>query len=311
MEVNLNLEDLLAKLKNDSESKSNRKLRKIIMNSPEVVGSTINALPILIEGNLYYKLDAVREFNTSSKFYRNGENDTWIRLLDKASYGELTADEVELWKKTKDSLENLISKVDDFYTARFRKYTLIPVYITKFIDPNGAENPDMKGTSLLVFPSHAPIKALNSAITMMSNNSGGNQWMPLVLSPTLKGRQGALSIKFSKSTTTKGYDCAITVVMNGEWTKVVDPSVDYSEGIEFNPVREFLAWQATDEKLFNKDIIQELYESSEFKLNKINKKKSENTEQPNTVEKSDENQVVNTTEPEITKQEPNTENTPF
>jgi len=310
MDGNFNLEDLLAKLKNDSESKSSRKLHKIIMNSPEIVGSTINALPILIEGNLYYKLDAVREFNTSSKSYRNGENDTWIRLLDRSAYGELTTEEIELWKKTKDSLENLISKVDDFYTARFRKYTLIPVYITKFVDPNGAENPDMKGTSLLIFPSHAPIKALNSAITMMSNNSGGNQWMPLVLSPTLKGRQGALSIKFSKSTTTKGYDCAITVVMNGEWTKVVDPAVDYSEGIEFNPVREFLAWQATDEKLFNKEVIQELYESSEAKLSKINKKKTENAGLSGTTVASDANQSVSTDNPEI-KQETKTETAPF
>jgi len=260
------LENILAQLKNDSASKSTNRLKKIIMNSPEVVGSTINALPILMEGQLYFKLDAVREFRTYSKYFKDGEQDTWIKLLDKNVYGNLTDEEVELWRKTKDALEELIGSIDDFYKARFRRYTLMPVFITKFTTAEGADNPDMKGTAILIFPSHAPIKALNSAITSMSATSGGNQWMPLVLSPSLKGREGVLSIKFSRSTNTKGYDCSINVVMNGQWTKVVDSAVDYSEGLDFTPIREFLAWQASDDKLFSKEVIEELYENATKEL---------------------------------------------
>jgi len=269
-----NLDELLAKLRNDSEKKSGLRLKKLLMNSPKAVGSSITALPILVDGNLYYKLDSVREWNTTSNFYREGDSPAWIKLLDRTAYGELTAEESELWKNTRDALEELIEIHGDFYTARFRRYTLMPVYIIKFVDENGVEDPDMIGTALLIFPTHNPIKALNSAITLMTNTVGSNSWMPLVLSPNLKGRKGALTIKFNRSTTSKGYDTTINVVMNSEYVKIVDPTKDYSEDIELDPIREFLGWQVGD-KLFDNDIITELYNNATAEIERLREQSTE------------------------------------
>jgi hypothetical protein len=278
------IDDLLKKLQNDTEAKPSSRIKKLFMNAPDNVGASISVLPILSEGEIYRKLDSVREIQSTSSFFKDGESETWCRLLDRSAYGAMTTEESDLWLKTKDVIEQLIEVADDFYTCRFRRYVLLPVYILEFVNPNGVKDAEKTGLALLIFPSHSPIKALKDAIDMMVTNMKGNQWMPLVFSPSLKGRKGALSIKFSKSTSNKGYDTSMSFAMNSEWSQVVDPEKDYSEGITIDPIREFLGWQVQGNKLFNVDYVKELKENAEKMLKSYNGEPEDNKSEGTTEE---------------------------
>lgn len=266
-----NVDDFLKGLEKDKPKQNEDRIKKILMNAKQNQG-TILFLPYLnkVNNNFYIKLDNVREWVGSTTRLDSGE--AWYRILEKDLYKDLTKAESKLYDDVSNLYDQVLSKdVYDYDQLRIRKYSLLYGILLSHVDIAGNELSDNVGRAcLFIFPTDKPIDSLLSSIKTKCQSIGSNSWVTKIMSPTDTGREGALSVTFKKSAG-PGYDCSMSIEVNSQFTKIIDPNLEHSkESIDLfdDPVRDLLGWQGGDDgRYFNTEVFEELKKDLIITLN--------------------------------------------
>lgn len=279
-DTNFSLSSFLENLKSDSEVTRGPRLNKLIMNSPELIGSTITYLPVMMKDNYYLKIEEVAEVNMPSRILETKDNGpVWMKILPIEFYGNITEDQKNLHEQVLKLHAQYSDLVDDYNLSRFRRYTLIHGYILKLEDTNKTVVPKFNGPSMMVYPSHTPLQALHNSIQLAQSSLGDpNKWFPLIFTDKSTNRNGALVSSFNRSTTSKGYVCNINITPNSQFNTLVEPTFDYSEEFKLftDPIRSFLSWQAPEDSLFHNELMMEIRDYLSARIIAINNNRNTN-----------------------------------
>jgi len=274
MSESFDVNAFLAQLESDKPKEfTSDRINKVLMNARDNQG-TVVFIPFLNRrnNNFYYKLSNVLEWRGSTSII--DVDQVWYKILSKEEYGKLSQEDSDLYDEV-EGLWNTISGYDklSYDKIRRRSYTLFYGIIQSHKTQSGNEiTKHSEKPSLLIFPSHSPIDALNSAIAAKCQTLKGNkEWITAVLSPATTGRKGVISVVFKKSSGA-GYDTQINFEINSDYSIVVDPSKIYDEEVKLfdDPVRDLLGWQGgNDNNLFNRKVFTEAKADMQIALKKL------------------------------------------
>jgi hypothetical protein len=235
-------------------------LEKVLMSSRDNQGTIVFA-PFMdtFSKKFYLKVPNVKEYRTAIPNYREGNDEVWVKILPKEFYGELNAADSALY----DEVVGLFDQVDEmlgdisnkWQMLRVRQYSLFQGVVTNQINSDGAKITDrINKAALLIFPSASPINELAGAIqSKIAGMNNSKEWIPAVFSPTDKGRDGVVTISFTKPDA-PGYNCSVGFEFNSSYAKIVDPEAGFPEEVvkEFGDILEsFLGWQNGKDGKFN------------------------------------------------------------
>lgn len=255
------IDDFLAGLEEDSQKpQRSSSITKLLMSSRDNQGTIVFApFQDTVTKKFYLAVNNVREFRTTMPNYRNGEDEVWVKILPKEFYGDLTPQQSALYDEVVGLFDQCDSDLEDmankWSTIRVRNYSLFQGVLINHINIAGAQLKDSLGKpALFIFPSKQPINELAVAIkNKIAGMNNSKEWIPAVFSPTVTGREGVVTISFTKPDA-PGYDCNVGFEFNSAYAKVVDPVVGFPEDVvkEFGSILElFLGWQNGDNSLFN------------------------------------------------------------
>jgi hypothetical protein len=226
----------------------------------------------------YILLQGVKEYKAPCSKYKGGDEATWMRILPKQAYGQLTDEQSKLYDEVVslwDQVNNEIGESDDAFTQiRVKTYSLFQGIILKQNASNGkAIEDNINKAALLIYPGKSVVNALSSAIESKIATMGTKEWITAIFSPDANNRDGVISITFNKKTGGGfGYEATVGFEMNSNWTKVIDPTKFEQAEIEKlgGVVPTFLGWQsADDEHPFDSKVFEELSGVLKLKLKSI------------------------------------------
>lgn len=263
------IDDFLKGLEEDKSKPREREnfLQKVLMSSRDSQGTIVFApfMDTKIK-KFYVPVNGVREYRTTLSKFHEGNDEVWVKILQKELYGELT----EAQSKLYDEVVGLFDQVDEemgdtpnkWETLRVRSYSLFQGVVINHLDPKGAKKQDLiNKPALLVFPSKQPINELAEAIkNKMAAMNNSKEWIPAVFSPNATGRDGVLTISFTKPDK-PGYDCSVGFEFNSTYAKIIDPAVGFPEEVvnEFGDmIFSFLGWQNGPNGRFSEENFKEL-----------------------------------------------------
>lgn len=262
------IDDFLEGLEKDQpQPKSKNGLEKILMSSRDNQGTIVFApFQDTYSKKFYLRIPSVKEYKTSLSNYNEGKDEVWVKILPKEFYGELSESQsllydevVGLFDELNESLGNIQNK---WSIIRTRRYSLFQGVIMNQINTQGAKvNDNLNKPALLIFPSDNPITELAAAIkNKVAGMNNSKEWIPAVFAPTDKGREGVVTISFTKPDS-PGYDCNVGFEFNSTYAKIIDPEVGFSEEITKNfgnILESFLGWQNGKNSRFNEENFLEL-----------------------------------------------------
>jgi hypothetical protein len=262
------IDDFLAGLEEDKQQPRQQDgIEKVLMSSRDNQGTVVFApFQDTFTKKFYLLVNNVREFKTPLSTYRNGADAVWVKILPKEFYGELTQQQSMLYDEVLglfDEVNTDMGEVNNKWNIiRTRSYSLFQGVLINHINPSGAQQKERLGKPvLLIFPSRQPINELAAAIkNKIAGMNNSKEWIPAVFSPEAKGREGVITISFTKPDQ-PGYDCSVGFEFNSTYAKIVDPNVGFSEEVTSkfgNVLEEFLGWQNGDKIRFNETNFREL-----------------------------------------------------
>jgi hypothetical protein len=227
---------------------------------------------------IYISLPKVKEYKATCSKFKNGDEESWIKILPKSAYGELTADQSALYEEASSLWDQVNDEIGDnegsFSQIREKTYSLMQGIVISQRDLNKSTVDDyVNKAALLIFPGKSAINALAAAVESKVASVGNKSWISAVFSPNAEGRKGAVVISFNKNLSTGvGYQSTVQFEMNSEWSKVVDSDkFEAAEVAKFgNMVTTFLGWQAGDnDHAFDSKVFEELIAALKLKLKGI------------------------------------------
>jgi hypothetical protein len=282
------LDAFIAQVNNDqSKGKGDphSRLNKLLMNTRDNQG-TVSFLPVRTEntGQFYEKLSRVYEYWGTTSLLDNGE--AWYKVLPLESYGELSADDLELYNEVKGYLDH-VKDLLDYDEFRVRNYVIFNGILINLKPKNESAkvNEDLKNCPcIFIYPSNNVIDAFGTAINNKIDAVGSKDWIPVILNPSSKGYQGMMQISFNKSTGV-GYDCAVAFEINSSFNKVVDPGYEIpAEELKLfdNVIPRFLGWMYDDnnKKLFNTLAFRELRDQLKLYIKQLERESNGGGDQP-------------------------------
>jgi len=290
------IDDFLAGLEEDKQQpRQFEGVEKILMSSRDNQGTIVVAPFMDTNTKKFYQLiNGCREYRTTLTNFKDGADEVWVKILPKDLYGELSEAQSKLYDEVIDLFDQVEEELGDISNKwsmiRWRSYSLFQGVIINHIGIDGTKFKDRIGKpALLIFPSRQPINELASAIkskVVAMNNS--KEWIPAVFSPNSKGREGVITITFSKPDS-PGYDCNVGFEFNSAYAKVVDPENGFPDEVvnKFGDlVDEFLGWQNGPNSKFNDNNFNELKKifTVELKRLSVGNPKSIETENKNGVD---------------------------
>lgn len=284
------VDDFLAGLEEDKQKpRSNSGLEKVLMSSRDNQGTVVFApFQDTYSKKFYLLVPYVKEYKTALPNYNEGADEVWIKILPKEFYGELTEaqsalyDEVTgLYDQVDEALGNIPNK---WSIIRGRSYSLFQGVIMNQINAQGTKVTDRIGkAALLIFPSRQPINELAAAIkSKIAGMNNSKEWIPAVFAPTDKGREGVVTITFTKPDA-PGYDCNVAFEFNSPYAKIINPEEGFKEDIVSsfgNILESFLGWQNGKDGRFNEQNFTELKEIFISRLKELEIKNGKKPEQP-------------------------------
>lgn len=263
------VDDLLAGLDADKSKprESVDRAVKIQMSSRDNQGTAVIA-PFICNPTkkFYVNLPGVREFKMATSMYSNGDTEVWVKVIPKSAFENLTEDQSKLYDEVTglfDEVYKAYQKVDKNYLKiRYRTYAMIQGVLINHVDKNNKQlDANLGKAVILIFPSKGVIDALASATSaQIVAMSGSREWVPSVFSMSDKGREGAMSITFTKPEK-PGYDCNISFVFNSAFSKIIDPQKGFDQSVIDlldDPVKDWLGWQNGENSKFNEALFKEL-----------------------------------------------------
>lgn len=242
-------------------------LQRLLMSSRDSQGTIIFAPFMDTKTKKFYvPVNGVREYRTTLSKFHNGEDEVWIKILQKEFYEDLTEEQSKLYDEVAGLFDQLSEELADspnsWNVIRYRNYSLFQGVVINQIDTKGNKKAEMVGKPvLLVFPSKQPINELAEAIkNKIAGMGGSKEWIPAIFAPEAKGRDGVLTISFIKPDK-PGYDCSVGFEFNSSYAKIIDPSVGFPEEVvkEFGDmVFSFIGWQNGPNGRFNEENFKEI-----------------------------------------------------
>lgn len=274
------IDDFLAGLEEDKQQPRQQSgLEKILMSSRDNQGTVVFApFKDSLTGKFYILVNNCREYKTTISTYRDGNDEVWVKILPKEFYGELNAAQSALY----DEVAGLFDQVDSdlgeiankWSIIRKRSYSIFQGVLTNHLNSAGVQQKERLGKpALLIFPSRQPINELAVAIkNKIAGMGNSKEWIPAVFSPTSTGREGVITISFTKPDS-PGYDCSVGFEFNSNYAKIVDPVAGFPEEVtkDFgNILEEFLGWQNGNDSRFNETNFREMKKIFTAELAKLN-----------------------------------------
>lgn len=264
------IDDFLSGLENDKQQpkSSGVRIQKLLMSARDNQGTLVFAPFMSQDTKKFYEvLVGVREFNNHCSLYREGKDSVWLRILPKSAYGELTTEESALYDEVSGLFDQLDAEMGDGYnnkyqSLRYRTYSLFSGILINHVNTAKIQQKDNIGKAcLFIFPSRNPVNELASSMQAKINAAGSKEWIPLIFSPTDKGREGVLTINFSHPEGKIGYDTQVSLEFNTTFQKYVDKDAGFPEEqvkLLGHPIDSFLGWQTGDGKVFNTRLFTEM-----------------------------------------------------
>lgn len=290
------LEQFIAGVNADrsKERGTNDRVKRLLMNVRDNQG-TVTLIPFISRkiGNIYKKIEKVREFNGPTSVIESGY--AWYKIMPIEMYEQLTPEQIELYNEVS-GLFDAVADWDtlDFDTLRIRNYSLFFGIVSDQVNTDGNQVEDNLDTPcILVYPSLSPIDALNTAISNKKAvlKDKTLQWLQQIITPSLTNRKGVMQISFKKNDG-PGYGTTINFETNSEFNQVIDPSKEWTQEIASkfdDPIQVFLGWtyDYDNKSYFNETVFRELRDALKLQLKELestqnsNDVASESTELPN------------------------------
>lgn len=273
------IEDFLEGLDKDGQRpRKSSGIEKILMNSRDNQGTVVFA-PFLDTNTkkFYVPVNDVRELRTTISRYRDGNDEVWMKILPKEFYGNLTESQSKLYDEVLGLFDQYNADLGDISNKwskiRRRSYSLFQGVLINHLNSQGAQQRDRIGKPvLLVFPSRQPINELAVAIkNKIAGMNNSKEWIPAVFSPTSSGREGVVTISFTKPDS-PGYDCSVGFEFNSSYAKIIDTEKGFPEEVtnEFGDVvSEFLGWQNGESGRFSEANFSELRKILTMEISKL------------------------------------------
>lgn len=280
------LEAFIAGVNRDrsTEKGTNDRIKRMLMNVAENQG-TVTMVPFISKsvGNIYTKVERVREWNGPTSLLESGQ--AWYKILPIERYIGITPEQTELYNEVV-GLYDAIRDEEyfDFDVLRTRNYSLFTgVLIGQTTTDGVAVEDNIDSACLFIYPSNSPIDALNTAIsnkrTLLKDKT--LPWLQQIITPELKGRKGVMMITFKKNDG-PGYGATINFETNTEFNQVIDPEREFSQELASkfdDPIRTFLGWcyDYENKSYFHETVFRELRDSLQLAMKEI--EASYNTEE--------------------------------
>jgi hypothetical protein len=273
------IDDFLAGLEEDKQQpRSSSGLEKVLMSARDNQGTVVFApFQDTYSKKFYLLVPYVKEYKTTLSSYNEGNDEVWIKILPKEFYGDLTEAQSALYDEVSGLFDQVNESMGDvnnkWNIIRSRSYSLFQGVILNQLNVQGAKVTDRIGkAALLIFPSRSPINELASAIkNKIAGMNNSKEWIPAVFSPTDKGREGVVTISFTKPDA-PGYDCSVGFEFNSPYAKIIDPQAGFPDevvGSFGNILEAFLGWQNGKNGRFNDENFSELKKSLTVRLNEL------------------------------------------
>lgn len=296
------VDDFLAGLEADKPAeRTSNSINKVRMEVLSNQGTIIFAPFSFKSSKKFYELvPKVKEVRVKSHLYKDGAEEVWCRILPKEMYGELTPEQSKLYDEVNALYEALYDKTDDYYIIRVRSYSIFQGIVLNHINTENKQVDSSIGKACLIsFPSREPINALITATNAKINECGGSSdWIPLLFTDNLKGREGVMNISFKKNPTKAGYNSSVAFGFNASFNKLItDETLHEEETVKLveDGLYSFLAWQSGENSRFNEALFNDLKteitalirridtQASEAKQTEANSVKAEATEFANSA----------------------------
>lgn len=278
------IDSFLEGLEIDKTSTTSRgpseRIVKIMMNTRDNQG-TVVFVPFMNKKskNFYFKVGGVREWNGPTTVIDSGK--VWYKILPEEYYGELSPENKDLLTEIYGLYDHIDSLGKLSYDEiRSRNYTLIYGVLVSHTKTDKTELKDnIDRPCLFMFPSHSVITAISTAINAKCQAlKGSKNWIPGILNPNNKGRDGVISISFNKSKG-PGYETTVGFEFNSTYSILVDPERTFSEE-EFtrffdDPLRDLMGWLGEGTGYFNVQIMKELRDGLKIRLSELTSKPTE------------------------------------
>jgi hypothetical protein len=268
-----NVDAFINQLKKDKskEAPSGNTLNKVFMNRKNYQGN-VTFIPFISKsiGNIYTKLEGVREWYDTTSVLEGGE--AWYRILPIKFYKGITPEQIELYNEVV-SLFDACNETGKYgyeglgqdAILKVRNFSLFTGICTAHVDTEGGKVEDnIDKPCLFCFPSNSPIDALESYISGLADTYGNKvkNYIQKFITPANKGRQGVIQIAFRKSAS-PGYASSVTFLKNDEFKIHVDPDKEFPAEIVSlfdDPISKFLGWMYDydNKTYFNETVFVEL-----------------------------------------------------
>jgi hypothetical protein len=274
-----NVDEFIAGLQRDKskEYSPDNVLVKVMMNQRDHQG-TVTIVPFISKnvGNIYSKLEGVKEWYGYTSLLDSGEG--WFKILPLKFYKDITPTQIELYNEVV-SLFDACNETGKFGyneagVLRVRNYSLFTGVCLKHTNTEGKSIEDnINKACLFIFPSNAPIDALQTCISSKAELLGPKttEFIRRIITPSLTNRGGVVQISFKKSSS-PGYDSSVNFETNTEFNTVIDPTKEFSKELASlfdDPIKTFLGWMYDydNKKYFNETYFVELRDNLRDALN--------------------------------------------
>lgn len=259
------VDDFLAGLEADKPAeRTSNSINKVKMEVLSNQGTIIFAPFSFKSSKKFYELvPKVKEVRIKSHLYKEGAEDVWCRILPKEMYGELTLQQSNLYDEVNALYEALYDRTDDYYLIRVRSYSIFQGIVLNHINTENKQVTSNIGKACLIsFPSREPINALiTSTNAKIGECNGSSDWIPLLFTDNLKGREGVMNISFKKNPTKAGYNSTVSFGFNSSFNKLItDETLHEEETVKLvdDGLQSFLAWQSGENSRFNEALFNDL-----------------------------------------------------
>lgn len=284
------IDDFLAGLEEDKQQpSSSNSLMKVLMSARDNQGTVVFApFQDTYSKKFYLLVPYVKEYKTALPNYKEGADEVWIKILPKEFYGDLTEDQSALYNEVAglyDQVDEALGDIPNKWNIiRGRSYSLFQGVIMNQLNAQGTKLTDHIGKpALLIFPSRQPINELAAAIkNKIAGMKNSKEWIPAVFAPSDKGRQGVVTITFTKPDA-PGYDCNVSFEFNSPYAKIIDPEEGFNEEVvsSFGNILElFLGWQNGKNSRFNEENFNEIKKIFISRLKELEIKNGKKPEEP-------------------------------
>lgn len=276
------VDDFLAGLEADKPAeRTSNSINKVRMEILSNQGTIIFAPFSFKSSKKFYELvPKVKEVRVKSHLYKEGAETVWCRILPKELYGSLTPEQSKLYDEVNALYEALYDRTDDFYLIRVRSYSIFQGIVLNHTDSGNKQVTSNIGKACLIsFPSREPINALITATNAKINEcNGSSDWIPLLFTDNLKGREGVMNISFKKNPTKAGYISTVSFGFNSSFNKLItDETLHEEETVKLvdDGLNSFLAWQSGEKSKFNEALFNDLKNEITDLIRKMDTKASE------------------------------------